>query len=146
MRVLGIDPGLQTGFCLLDSSVPDWIQTAELGDPRNQCFDRVDHVVIEYPVAYPHSKTNPNDLIKLAIQVGEYSGFYRRLVGAPVTLVKPATWKGQLPKSVTEKRVRAKFPEAAKYLDPLPVSTRHNVSDAIGLAWWLAARLWVSRG
>jgi hypothetical protein len=140
MLILGVDPGLQTGFCFLDEK---GIVLAKLGDPR-EAFMVPNKVVIEYPVVYPHSKTNPNDLIKLAIQVGEYSGFYRRLVGASVTLVTPAAWKGQLPKSVTEKRVRAKFPEAATYLDPLPVSTRHNVSDAIGLAWWLQARL--SRG
>ena len=134
MLVLGIDPGLKTGWALLQDGA---LWGAGLGDPRKTPYEP-DHVVIEYPVVYPHSKTNPNDLIKLAIMVGEYQQFF----GAwRVTLVKPATWKGQLPKSVTEKRVRAHFSNAAEYLDPLPVSTRHNVSDAIGLAHWLMARL-----
>lgn len=139
MLILGIDPGLKTGWALLDDRAESFIQVAALGDPRHsQWAHLADRVVIEYPVVYPHSKTNPNDLIKLAIQVGEYQQFFG---SHRVTLVKPATWKGQVPKSVTEKRVRAKFPNAGEFLDQLPVRTRHNVSDAIGLAWWLACRL-----
>ena len=134
MRILGIDPGLETGWALL---VNGHLERAFLGDPRHS-YLFPDRVVIEYPVVYPHSKTNPNDLITLAIMVGEYRQFFGT---ERVALVKPQVWKGQLPKSVTEKRVRAKFPNAGDFLDKYPVSTRHNVSDSIGLADWLAARL-----
>ena len=135
MLVLGIDPGLATGWALIGDE--DGLIEAGLGDPRKEFFfgasDSENIVTIECPVVYPHSKTNPNDLIKLAVMVGEYKQYFCH---ARVKLVAPATWKGQVPKTVTEKRVRAQFPNAGEFLDKYPRSTLHNVSDAIGLAAW----------
>jgi hypothetical protein len=138
MIILGIDPGLNTGWAFL--AVGElYVCSAGLGDPRN-LRHVADHVVIEKPVIYPHAKENPNSLLTLAIQVGRYQEHFATR-GIPVTLVEARTWKGQVPKSVTEKRVRAKFPNAGTFLDKYPKSLLHNVSDAIGLALWGAERL-----
>lgn len=138
MRVLGIDPGIHTGLALVEIQGPNmFLLGADLDDPRKLGWLQPDYVVIEKPVIYPHTKTNPNDLITLAIQVGEYQQFFGKHL---VTLVEARTWKGQVPKTVTENRVCAKFPNARTLLDRHPPSLRHNVSDAMGLAWWHACR------
>ena len=68
-----------------------------LGDPRAYVQPRpparLRDVWIERPVIYPRSKVPPNDIIALALNAGRW-GIYLHL-GLEVTLVEPATWKGQ---------------------------------------------------
>lgn len=92
-------------------------------------------VLIELPRWYPHDHTDVNDLIDLAVLVGEVKRFYEAL-GCKVKLVWPRTWKGNAPKDVTNRRtVAALSPEE---LSRVPVRPRaktpdHNLLDAIGL-------------
>jgi hypothetical protein len=145
MIVLGIDPGLTTGWAVVFVEPTGLtLGNADLGDPRKDVPNFRGHVVIEKPVIYPHAKENPNSLITLAIQVGRYVEAFEPLA-SHLTLVEARTWKGQVPKSVTMSRVCAKFPNARHLLNRHASGLQHNVSDAIGLALWHASRLMVKR-
>jgi hypothetical protein len=65
---------------------------------------------------------------KLAAYVGMLEG---RLAAMDVRLeiVEPMTWKGQVPKPITEKRVRRDYPQ-------LPEGLWHDTVDAIGIGRW----------
>ena len=97
--------------------------------------------VIEVPVIYPGTRDkNPNDLITLALMVGDLRGYYRR-AGFEVHLVKPRTWKGTAPKKICCARtVAALRPEELALLPKRPRAKDydHNMLDSIGLGlWWL---------
>jgi len=93
------------------------------------------HVFIECPRVYPTGTPNPNDLIKLAVMVGEYKAKFEALGPRwPVTLVAPSDWKAQLPKAITEARMRARFPDVDQWLTDIPKSKQHNLFDALGIA------------
>lgn len=99
-------------------------------------------VVIEKPVVYPRDKVRPNDLITLAILVGEVKGVAESL-GFEVELVTPRVWKGTVPKKIHNRRVLLELiPEELKLL---PRRSRakdydHNMLDAIGLGLWKLGR------
>lgn len=91
------------------------------------------NLVLEIPQVYEKaSEKDKNDLIDLAgVQGAIVGGFPQGFVEwSP----KPAEWKGQLPKEVSEKRVDSKLTAAEKALIDWPAeSYRHNVYDAIHL-------------
>ena len=126
--VVGIDPGIDTGWAEI---VDGKLVRAGLGDPRYEFerFTSARKVYIECPRIYPTGTPNPNDLIKLAVMVGRYDELFR---GA--NLIAPSDWKGQLPKEVTARRARARFPDLDKWLVGVAKSKQHNVLDAIGIA------------
>lgn len=129
MIVIGVDPGLDTGVAAIKDGVLDY---AGLTDPHHMSYHVNTHVFIECPRIYPTGTPNPNDLITLAVMVGEYKEYFRS--AASVTLVFPQNWKGQLPKAVTEQRVRARFPDVDRWLVGIPKGKQHNVLDAVGIA------------
>ena len=96
--------------------------------------------VIEEPRIYPlgRGKGDPNDILKLALTVGDLRGFYRRH-GLHVELVTPRRWKGTVPKAIHGERVLAALaPDEVAILPTLPKTKRHNMVDAIGIGvWWL---------
>lgn len=141
--LLAIDPGLDTGWAVFDDDKK--LIACGLGQPNalDGAFTR--DAVIERPQVYSQRlmKGDPNDLITLAIQVGQYK---ERLEarGAYVTLVKPHAWKGTMPKDVCNRRVLGRL--AAPEMDVLeaiaaPTSKKHNVIDAIGIGLWKLGRL-----
>lgn len=146
--ILAIDPGLDTGWALLEDRV---LKDAGLGDPPLLTF--VGRVVIERPQIYPRSKGDPNDLITLAIQVGRYKERYLAR-GCSVEEILPHTWKGSLDGDVCCRRIFASLsPEERAVLDPklaplarkplsedIVAGKRHNVIDAVGLAKWSLKR------
>lgn len=132
--ILGIDPGKCTGWAILAEG-GELIRCGEGWPPS---LEGVRRAVVECPQIYRASKApgDPNDLIKVAILVGRY---VERLdqANVPVRLVKPAEWKGQVPKKIHNARVKgalqtAELARLAKL--ELPESREHNVIDAIGLA------------
>jgi len=157
--VIAIDPGRRSGFAVFDSSGV-LVGAGVLSDAailaRPPC--PVSGVaVIEMPVVYPTRNADPNDLIDLAILVGDLRGYYRRQ-GFEVRLVKPRTWKGAVPKAIhNERTLRALTPEERALLPlrprpwgspraPLtspasPASLHdHNMLDAVGLGLWQLKR------
>jgi hypothetical protein len=96
---------------------------------------RADRLAIELPQVYvrSRSKGDPNDLISLARLVGAFEYFFDGRFGS--TIYKPAQWKGQTPKDVTEARAKKRLTEAeiTRIVLPPAKSLRHNVWDGIGL-------------
>lgn len=132
MIVIGIDPGLDTGYAVI---IDGKLERAGLGDPRNVSYICAStRVYIECPRIYPTGTPNPNSLITLAVMVGEYKEYFRS--ASKVTLVAPSDWKGQLPKEVTARRARARFPDLDRWLVGVAPGKRHNVLDAISIAAW----------
>jgi hypothetical protein len=101
-------------------------------------------VWIESQVIYPHSKADPNDILTLAREAGRVAGSCAA-AGATVRWVKPAEWKGQLPKDVCHRRVRALLTDEERAIltrdcRGMPASKRHNVLDAVGIGLWALGR------
>lgn len=140
--VVAIDPGKRTGWAVFDRG-----QLVEAGVfPVRTMLDAPPIVavapawaVLELPQIYPRGgKGDPNDLIDLAVLVGDLCGYYRRH-GLGVVLVKPRAWKGTVPKTIHNKRTLAKLTAAERAI--LPVRPRagdhdHNMLDAVGLGLW----------
>jgi hypothetical protein len=127
VTVLAIDPGRDTGWAFLDDARR--LVMCGLGNPP----DSIRHpVVIERPQVYRGrgSKGDPNDLITLAIQVGQYKERAERS-GSKVELVLPHSWKGTVDPDILCRRVVASLSEVE-----CAVLFRHNVIDAVGLAIW----------
>ncbi len=103
--------------------------------------------VVELPQAYalPLSKggvAGHNDLIDVAFA----AGWIARAGGAHrhrVTLVRPAAWKGQVPKEVMVCRVvdRLSEDEHARVRLPTRRGLAHNLWDAVGIGLWKVGRL-----
>ena len=143
--LLTIDPGLDAGWAVWD---PCGLVQCGLGDPRAYVQPRpparLRDVWIERPVIYPRSKVPPNDIVTLALNAGRWEGIYSHL-GLEVHFVEPATWKGQVPKNIHHRRIRAALSHlendiVAKAIAPLAPSKAHNVLDAVGLGLWVRTR------
>lgn len=139
---LAIDPGNDTGWALFRSYTE--IVACGLGDPRlapwaDATPRQVGPVIIEKPVIYPNRnmKGDPNDILKLAIGVGEYKEFFQRR-GSRVALVEPRSWKGSIPKDVHHARVWGELSPSAQavvseFAKDVAPSKRHNLLDAVAL-------------
>lgn len=134
MTYLAIDPGISTGWALLNAA------GTLVACARGQDFPTCKHAVIELPQVYRAgvSRTNPKDLITLAVRVGQYK---ERLEvrGATVGLVQPASWKGQVPKAIHHPRVFNSLAAdekriASQALKNITENQAEDVWDAIGLA------------
>lgn len=144
--LLAIDPGISTGcavfqdgYLLRAHNAPPW--------DLEWRYLNLTRTIIEVPHVYPASKSkgDPNDLIKLAVRVGEYKRYCETL-GPPVELVEPAAWKGQLSKEIHHARGAKKVTsgEAATWqsaLAGLSKKAQLDVSDAVCLGLWALGRL-----
>lgn len=82
----------------------------------------------------------PSDLIDVTVAAGRMTGAVR------TEYVLPAQWKGQVPKAVHHKRVRATLMTDEQvvsdaYLDTIKPALRHNIWDAIGLGLVVLGRM-----
>lgn len=104
--------------------------------------DRPERAVIEKPVVYDQKswKGDPNDLVSVAL----ISGAAGALLEAEMTeFISPRTWKGGVPKDISNRRIIKKLDDCeAKLLQNLGLSKtmRHNVVDAIGIGLWAVNR------
>lgn len=142
--VTAVDPGKRSGWAifvdaaLVEAGVWSEVDMLEAGTPIVELGPAV--AVIELPVIYPlgRGEGDPNDLIDLAVLVGDLRGFYRR-AGLDVVLVKPRTWKGTTPKPIHNERVLRALTPAERALLPRRPRAKgfdHNMLDAIGLGLW----------
>lgn len=136
-KLLAIDPGERTGWAYFYG---DELARAGYGTKEEvlRFAEAIDLVVIERPMWYGRdNKVDVNDLIELAIFVGEVKHQYRRI--ARVELVMPVTWKGTVPKEIHNQRVL----QTLRGFEPdkLPAKKDHNMLDAVGLGLWKLRRL-----
>lgn len=121
----------------VDASIRDAPAWAAMGDAvwewifREYAF-KVCQVVVEIPQVYQHARgVNPDDLLQLAGVDGAILG---RLHGAEVISYRPAAWKGQTPKEITQARTEAVLaPGERKAMEMPAKSLQHNVWDAVAI-------------
>lgn len=147
-RLIAIDPGTeQAGFALFED---EQLVVAELvrekGSTKEQrawkvacklgdlCVPDCD-LVIEHPQIYARSTSDPDDLLALALVVGGVLSLFK---GGEI--VRPRTWKGQVPKKIMTNRILKQLDEKERLLCS-KVKDNHNVLDAIGVGLWKLKRL-----
>lgn len=153
MNLLTIDPGNITGWaCFTDKELEaagvmkkaeSFTIAPQTGVRRRSGVWRPDLVLIETPRWYPHDHSDVNDLLDLSVFVGELKRFYEAN-GCVIELVWPRTWKGNVPKKITNRRtVAALSPEEVALLPRRPRAKDfdNNMLDAIGLGLWKLGRL-----
>lgn len=100
-----------------------------------RCLASPSDLAIEIPQIYVQSrwKGDQNDIVMLAGLVGAFVYFFGGRGGSKI--YRPAEWKGQVTKEITELRVKKRLftEELAKVVLPPAKSLMHNVWDAIGL-------------
>jgi len=105
-------------------------------------------VIIEkpqiYSTKYSYRKgADPNDLIDLAISIGQLTLFFETF-DCIVKHILPRQWKGNAPKKVMNDHVLTLLPEREKRIlvrCPVIKSKKHNVLDAIGIGLQTLGRL-----
>ncbi len=145
-HVLTFDPGKKTGW----SSFLDGRLIAAGVCKREDLFSELGGLVpsgtlvlVEHPRWYPHDHTDVNDLLDLAVLVGEIKRHYEAM-GCTVKLVWPRSWKGNVPKDVTNRRTVAALDPVEVALMPRRPRAKdfdHNMLDAIGLGLHELGRL-----
>lgn len=131
--VLSVDPGVHSmAIACWEGTRLAWAGNAEQGELYLWGYGcEPAHLYGEIPVVYPGAKglkTDPNDLIALAYEAGRFYGCFE----CPVTLIKPAGWKGQVPKDITKKRILSLLDDA-EINAIVKGGDMHNVFDAIGI-------------
>lgn len=129
-----------------------------------------DVAAVEWQRIRPFKDPRPNDILNLVSVAGMVVGALEMLCGqngksVDLEIPQPSEWKGTIPKSVQQARVRARLkllcprgsgrieqelmaghPVLVRGSDDLTSTARGHVIDAIGLAWWaLERRGWVNR-
>ena len=149
-RVTAIDPGRTSGWAQFTAG-----KLSAAGTFRDHDYPAVWHrgfdqtLVLEIPRIYPHrSKGDPNDIVDLALTVGEIRGHYRPLVTRVIETF-PANWKGQVPKEIHHARVLRQLAddelrllegEKRKVSKTHPHGYDHNMLDAVALGLWFLQR------
>lgn len=143
-EVLGIDPGIKSGYALFVDGVlhfagagTDW--------PIDHASKRTIIAVIEKPEVYPSTPAaQANNLITLAIMVGDFKSRLERR-NIPVTLVLPKIWKGGVPKKIHHARGKDKMTDAENQIVAEAVafskSCEEDIKDAVNIGLWKLGRL-----
>ena len=133
MNVLGIDPGLSaTGIATRFAGMwtartirtkaltfPEKVQEICASVPSSPW----DVVVVEFQAAYSDKPENHQALLRLALLAGALAN----AAGATRLLLPlPGTWKGQTPKTIHHRRIRARVPGLGRQ--------SKDALDAVGLA------------
>ena len=145
MTHLTIDPGTkEMGWALWEDNElsmcglargKNWLETVQ-ALPKFT----VERLTIEDQQIYRRSPINAHSLLAVARVVGATVAYYQF---PKFVLVPPATWKGQLPKDVCNRRTLSKLTESELHqveVAPCPVSLKHNLLDAVGIGLWAARR------
>ena len=102
---------------------------------RTQRAGMSSRIIGERQVVYPGArglKTNPNDLLDLAMCAGAFFGALCVEMRSNLRLVEPAEWKAQVPKDICRRRIEAMLSPAEKSAIKKG-GEMHNVYDAIGI-------------
>ncbi len=145
--LLAIDPGADTGWALFGRGV---LCACGLGEPPDDvdspwmygCEFEYLKVLIECPRLRPRGEKNPNSILLVARNAGEWGGRYFGV--GEVSYLTPNDWKGSTPKATANARTWRSLNEGergvvdlafakAKGRKGLAKGKRHNVLDAIGI-------------
>lgn len=145
MSILAIDPGVKgcgAAWFLHDGKlVRAWYEKEFNPDSDNWdvswTLACVRKVLIEKPqtVGGRAVRGDANDLIALAMRIGELSALFRQW-GAKVEYVSPRGWKGTQPKDICHKRVRHRLEAQGTLANvhlPKNKKLQLDVLDAVGI-------------
>lgn len=143
--MVSIDPGARSIAAaawqhgvLKDTYYYEMVTTYGLVDQLRMLIHEDEDLFVELPQVYRqrNQKGDPNDLIAVAVTVGALKGRWKS-----TTLVLPRTWKGNVPKKVTEERAKkALSAEELARTTGIPAGKMNHVWDAIGLGLWALGR------
>ena len=149
--LLTVDPGEHTGWALFDpSKLVACGVSSPLLENLHWCSGvpgRVDAILFEVPVVYPHSKARPEDVATLSLRAGVAVGIaISKYPHALVGSVEPRKWKGTINGDVMGRRIldrlsgddRRAYEEGIK---PIAEGLQHNVLDAVGIGLFAQGRL-----
>lgn len=145
--LMAIDPGIRlVGWA--------WFVLGKLSACGIDHPDRItlfgDTTVIEKPQVYRalRSKGDPNDLIDVAVIVGELKRQAKlRTPPSRIETPKPAEWKRQVDKAIHHRRIMKVLTDDERRIVPqLPKKVHHNMVDAIGIGLAHLERLEKYRG
>ena len=160
MRLLALDPGFQTGWAFFNNKAEkwrlcyagimrakgeDWLRVGSLVKVLGMLVNIHDPelVVIEMPQYFDNAGGNMaakrGDLGKLMIVTGALFGAAASH-GVDVQLVPVRTWKGNLPKSVSQERTLKALAQMESNAHP-----SSHALDAAGLGLWVIEKLRESR-
>ncbi len=146
--LLAIDPGADTGWALFDSARR--LTACGLGSPVLP-GRLIEDVLIECPKLRPRGEKNPNAILLVARNAGEWAGRLEGQTAGRIRYVTPNDWKGSTSKDISHARLWAKLdPKEQAIVDKafaeapgrngLAPSKRHNVLDAIGIGLYGVGR------
>lgn len=155
MRVAGIDTGLRRcGVAFFENRRLVWVQLVSATKGDDAVYEMArgvmgavpscpDRTYIEVPQQYPSSPVPRASLEQLTLVAGALTQVFQGR-GSKVERIYPRHWKGQVPKKVMLRRIRAHLNEGERALVEglsLPVSSAHNVWDAVGVGLWAVDRI-----
>jgi hypothetical protein len=138
--LLAIDPGAKTGWALFLESADVWrLAACGVVSPMDPTpwpgSKKLDQIVIEVPVIYPHSKASPKSILTLSRIVGRYEERFAE--AGPIELIEPRTWKGTIDGDIMIRRIEAGLSlEDRRVHDQYTGGYKHNMTDAVGLGFW----------
>lgn len=144
-HLLAIDPGACSGWAFFVDGKLDRAGVTNPDDSKLQRFWSsyrvVGCLVIEIPNAFEKRNASPQKVQDLFRTVERAGRLIERSGALQIERVIPGTWKGNIDKDLTIKRVRAALtPEELAVIPALGATRAHNVYDAIGLGLWRLGR------
>ncbi len=154
--LLAIDPGVSTGWALFNNAFR--LHSCGLGMPT--VSDAPDEVVIECEQLRGRSEKNPNSILLMARNAGEWFGRFAAR-GAYTQYIRVADWKGATPKDINHRRTFSKLGpdelaalvsgcsgvsprsasvDAAIRVGLTKADKRGNILDAVGIGLWAVGR------
>ena len=143
--LLAIDPGACTGWAYF---VGESLTACGLAPIPQGLSPK--KVIVECPRLRPRGERNPNSILLVAREAGEWAGWFGAR-GAEVQYVTPNDWKGSTSKEIDHVRTERKLTaDERAVLEACFVKTkgrngmakkkRENVYDAIGIGLWAVGR------
>ena len=169
ITLLTLDPGTeQSGIALFKNGKLDDVEVLRVKDTQGNKEQRASYmarkvilwaedrkalkkarIVIEYPRVYPkgagkQSESDPDDILSLVLVVGHLWAEAHGINDNIVSLVRPADWKGQVPKAVMVRRIISTLDATEQALAENKVRNNHNAMDAVGIGLHALKRPWGS--
>ena len=148
--LLAVDPGVRCmGWALFLNGILVEVGLSRAKTLEDQISSMTlpkapDGLVIEEPQVYQGAKQvgSPDDLIRLAMVAGAVMARAACFKDVETILVKPAGWKGQVPKDIMSTRIMRKLSDKERSLVVaiMPKGLRHNAIDAVGIGLWALGR------
>lgn len=138
--LLAIDPGADSGWARFNSKG----QLEACGLNIDALVAGISKVVIERPHT-GKTKAPLKDVITLALRAGEWGGRVESQLNIIPRYIEPATWKGSVPKEISQARTWAKLTPDERIIlaaagEKMAPSKRHNMIDAVGIGLFVVER------